>query len=322
MVDATPFPISPELTAVAIQYRNPAAALIADLVLPRLQPMGVKSFKYLNYALADAFTIPNTAVSRKGMPEEIEIKATEVDASCLDYGLDDVVPNDDIIQARNAPSNGGFAVDPLMTATQYLTDLLLLDREVRTANLVFATGSYGGNTLDLSGGGQHQWSDFVDGDPIADISTGLDNTVGFRPNTLVFGQAVWTKVRQHPKIVKAMHGNDGGSGLATRQAVAELFEVQNVLVGSAYVNTAKKGQTASLARAWGKHCAALFINPVATNREGVTFGFTAQFQGRFAGSISEPKTGLRGAERVRVGESVKEIVSAPKTSFFWQNAVA
>lgn len=316
----TPFPVNPALTAVAIQYRNPAIALIADEVLPRLPPIGVKPFKWLNYNLADAFTVPNTQVSRRGQPTEIEIAATEVDDACRDYGLDDVVPQDDITQAANAPGYGGFAVDPLMTATQYLTDLILLDREIRAANLVFNAASYAGNSLVLAGAAQ--WSDFVNSDPIAAITAGLDACVGFRPNALTFGQATWSTLRRHPKIMKAINRDAGDSGLATRQAVAELFEVQKVLVGSSFVNQAKKGQAAVLARAWGKHAAALYINPVASNRAGVTFGFTAQFGTRTAGSIPEPKVGLRGGQRVRVGESVREVIAASLTSFFWQNATA
>jgi hypothetical protein len=316
----TPFPVNPELTAVAIQYRNPAIALIADQVLPRIAPLGVKPFKYLSYNLADAFTVPNTAVSRRGQPSEIEIAATEVDSSCLDYGLDDVVPQDDIIQAANAPQYGGFAIDPLMTATQYLTDLILLDREQRAAGQVFNTANYGGNTLTLAG--TAQWSDFVNSDPIAAIVSGMDACIGFRPNTLVFGQATWSTVRRHPSIIKAINRTDGNTGIATREAVAALFEVNEVLVGAAFVNQAKKGQAPALARAWGKHASAIYKNPVATNRQGVTFGFTAQYSTRIAGSLPEPKVGLRGGQRVRVGESVREVISAPLTSFMWQNAVA
>jgi hypothetical protein len=319
----TPFPVNPELTAVAIQYRNQSVSLIADEVLPRLPPLGVKPFKWLSYNLADAFTVPSTLVGRRGQPNEIEIPAAENDSSCLDYGLDDVVPQDDIEQAANAPSYGGFAVDPLMTATQYLTDLVLLDREQRVASAVFAAGAYAGNVNNLSTGGEYQWSDFVDSDPIADIITGMDACIGQRPNTLVFGQQSWSVFPRNPKVMTAINRTGtGATGVATRQEVCDLFEVQKILVGASFINTAKKGQAAVLARAWGKHAAALFINPIANNRAGITFGFTAQYGTRIAGSLPEPKVGLRGGQRVRVGESVREIIAAPLTSYFFQNAVA
>jgi hypothetical protein len=43
-----PFPIDPKLTAVAIAYRNPDVALIADEVLP-ITPVA-QEFKHLVYA--------------------------------------------------------------------------------------------------------------------------------------------------------------------------------------------------------------------------------------------------------------------------------
>jgi len=49
---------------------------------------------------------------------------------------------------------------------------------------------------------------------------------------------------------------------------------------------------------------------------------TAEYGSRFAGTIPEPKVGLRGAERVRVGESVKELVTAADCGYLFDAAVA
>ena len=74
---------------------------------------------------------------------------------------------------------------------------------------------------------------------------------------------------------------------------------------------------------WGKHAALLHLNPIAGIRgNGITFGYTAEFGSRVAGSIPEPKVGLRGAQRVRAGESVNEIISASDVGYFFQNCVA
>lgn len=47
----------------------------------------------------------------------------------------------------------------------------------------------------------------------------------------------------------------------------------------------------------------------------VTFGFTAEYGTRIAGAEYDSRIGLRGGRRVRVGESVKEIVCAPELGF-------
>jgi hypothetical protein len=293
-----PFPITPELTAIAIAYKN--SALIADQVLPYV-PVGKKEFKYLKYTKAERFTLPDNYVGRKGTPNQVDFSATETESACVDYGLDDFVPQDDIM---NAPPN----YDPLGNAVEAIMDLNLLAREKRVADLVFASGSFASsNTTTLTG--TDQWSDFTNSDPIDDILTGLDACI-MRPNIMVLGNAVWSNLRQHPKIVKAANRNSGDAGIAAREAVKELFELDEILVGQGWLNSAKKGQTASFTRVWGNYCALIYKNSLANTQRGTTFGFTARFGNPIAGQMPEPTVGLKGSIRVRAGESVKELICA------------
>lgn len=305
-----PFPVQPYLTAIAIAYRNPV--LIADEVLPRV-PVGVQDFKYLKHNLADGFTIPDTKVGRRGKPNEVEFQATETSSSTQDYGLDDPVPQADI---DNAPAN----YDPLMRATEGVTDLILLDREKRSADLVFDAAQYAtANKTTLSG--TSQWSDFTNSDPLAAILNALDGMV-MRPNIMVLGQAVYTKLRTHPKVVQAFYGNAATAGVVPREFLAQLLEFESVLVGQGWLNTAKKGQAVSLARVWGKKCALIYRDRLADANRGVTFGFTAEWGGRVAGSQPDADIGLRGGQRVRVGESVKELLTANDLGYLFTDAVA
>lgn len=306
-----PFPIDARMTAIALAYRNPDVALIADQVLP-LTPTSAE-FKWLKYDLAQGFTVPDLKVGRKSYPTEVEFTATEQIDRVVDYALDDFIPNEDL----EADNQG---VDPRGTAVQYQTHLLNLAREIRAAGLVFNTNSYaGGNQTTLSG--NSQWSDVVNSDPVAAISDALDVPI-YRPNIAVFGQSAWTKTRRHPKLVQAIKGTAQGAGLVSRQEFADFFELHDVYVGAGFVNTAKKGQTASTSRVWGKHAAFLYRDRAAGPQSGVSFGFTAQWGGRTAGSIVDEKRGYNGGEVVRVGERVKEVVCATDLGYWFQNAVA
>jgi hypothetical protein len=306
-----PFPIDPKLTAVAIAYRNPDVALIADAVLP-ITPVS-QEFKHLVYALANGFTVPDLKVGRKSKPNEVEFSATEIISKCEDYGLDDLVPNEDI----KADNQG---VDPLGTATMFLTNLVNLAREQRVANLVFARGTYpGANQATLAG--VSQWSDQVNSDPVKAIGDALDVPV-MRPNIAVFGQATWTALRRHPKIVQAVYGTAQNAGMVSRQGFADLFELQQILVGQGFLNTAKKGQAVATARVWGKHAAFIYRDRAAGPQAGVTFGYNGRFGDKIAGTIDEPTIGLEGCQRVRVGERTKEVISANDLAYFFQNAVA
>ncbi len=306
-----PFPIDPKLTAVAIAYRNPDVTLIADDVLPRT-PVA-QEFKYLKYDLAQGFTVPDTKVGRKSAPNEVDFNAVEVMDKVVDHGLDDIVPNEDI-EADNQN------VDPLGTSVAYLANLVNLAREQRVASLVFNTSSFAaGNQVTLSG--TSQWSDTVNSDPVAGISDALDIPV-MRPNICVLGQATWTKLRRHPKIVQAIKNTYQGAGMVSRQEFVDFFELQALYVGAGFVNNAKKGQAVNMARVWGKHAAFIYRDRAAGPQAGVTFGFTGEFGTKIAGTLDEPRLGLTGSQRVRSGERVKELICATDLAYFFQNAVA
>lgn len=305
-----PFPVDARLTAIALAYRNPDIALIADDVLPRT-PTDAE-FKWMKYDLAQGYSVPDTKVGRKSAPNEVEFNATEQTDKTDDHGLDDLVPNTDI----NDDNQG---VDPLGSSTMYLTGLVRLAREIRAAGVVFNTASYvAANRQTLAGASQ--WS-HVDSNPVDAILAALDVPV-MRPNVATFGQATWTKLRQHQKLVQAIKGTAQGAGAVSRQEFIDFFELQALYIGAGFVNTAKKGQAATMGRCWGKHAAFTYRDRAAGPQAGVTFGFTANHGDLKAIQIPEPKVGVEGSVRVRVYERVKEVVCAPDVGYYFQNAVA
>lgn len=300
-----PFPVDPELTSITMAYEN--QALIADLVLPRV-PVGMESFKWTKYDKADRFTVPETRVGRKSRVNEVEFGATEETSSVDDYGLEDPIPQSDI-------DNAGTRFNPVTQATESLTDLILLDREIRVANLVMDANQYAaGNKISLG----TAWTDRTNSNPIDDILAALDAPL-MRPNVMAFSHSDYRALSTHPVIVKAIHGNSGDSGIATRAQIAALFELEELLVGQSYVNTAKKGQTATFARTWS-NTLAFYRNRAANTRNGITFGMTAQHGDRVAGQWEDRNIGLRGGQRVRAGESVKELITAADLAYLIQGA--
>jgi hypothetical protein len=316
-MSTTAFPVNPELTAVAIGYKNRDIDLIADNVLPRI-PTPLK-FAYTKYNQADGYTVPSTRVGRKADPTMVDFGGTMVNDECVDWGLDDLLPNSEM-EAWNAMSKPAGAVSPEAKSASLLAGLVMLDREIRVAATVFNAATYiAGNQATLAG--TSQWSDFANSNPLDALLTALDMPL-FRPNKIVLGQAVWTKVRQHPRLIQAANASAQTGGAITRQQLADLLEVKEVVVGAGFVNTSKKGQTPVFSRVWGKHCALLYVGQDLANADQPCFGYTAQFGTRIAGSIAAPTKGLRGGQIIRVGESVKEVISAPDAAYFFQNAVA
>jgi hypothetical protein len=306
-----PFPVDPALTALAISYHN--EMMIADAVMPRTR-VGKQEFKYFKTIYGDEFTIPDTRVGRKSRPNMVETGGTEVTDSTVDYGLEDAVPLADI---QNADSR----YNPLARAVTYLTNLVELDREKRVADLVTTLANYP-STQRATLSGTSQWSDWVNSNPVSAILSAMDGMV-MRPNVMVIGQQVATQLIQHPKVVQSVNRTAQANGVIDLNGIASLFPgIERIVVGQAWLNTAKKGQATSYSRAWGKHCALLRVDNLADPARGSTFGFTAQWGDRIAGSEFDRDIGLRGGQRVRLGESVKEVISENTLGYFFQNAVA
>lgn len=320
MAPRRPFVVDPVLTAVAVGYRNEAQVLIADRVLPRFD-VGAEKFKWTEYPLEESFNIPETRVGRRGRVNQLEFSGEEKTDEVEDYGLETPIPYSDIQAAADAREQKRSTYDPEAHSTMMLMDTVLNVREARVASLVQTLGNYAAARR-ITLAGTSQFSDYANSSPISVIKTGLESTLVYRPNTMAMGQQVWSKLSSHPEIVNAIRGNLTNKGIVTREEVAALFEVKDVLVGEGYVNTAKPGQTPSLSRAWGKHLSLLYINPMARPEQGITFGMTAQYGGRISGRIEDPDVGLQGGVRIRTGERIKELIVAQDVGYFVQNAVA
>lgn len=307
------FPQSTELTAIAMAVSN--RELIADLVLPRTSPLGNSKFSYQYYPPEQFFTVPDTTVGRKGRVNEVDFTGIETTKETTDQGLEHGLPQKDL---NNTPDNTDLRG---MTA-EWLTGLVLLARELRTARMVLDSTQYQGNAEAVASTDRF---DNPASDPLAYLLDVLDRPL-VRPNTLTLGQKEWRYLRTHPMIVKAVHANSGDKGVATRQAVADLLEIKNLYVGPALVNIAKPGQAAKMRSCWRGGASLAYIDEAAAKISGqvigaLTFGFTAQCGQRIAGSWFDQNIGLRGGERVRVGEEVLEVISAPCAGYLLTDVI-
>ncbi|HEV7345771.1 MAG TPA: capsid protein [Devosia sp.] len=319
-----PFNVDPTLTAISIAYRNPALHLIGTRVLPPLQVMQ-ETFKYSTFPIAEAFSVPNTAVGRRSRPPVLEFTGDEATAAVADYGIDSDIPYTDIDAASAARTAGLSTFDPETLASAQLTNLIQLDREVRVAAVVQNAANYSaGRKVTLAG--NDQFSAFATSDPYGVIDNGIQSTLVYQPNTHAMGKVVWNKLKRHPKLIKAVKGALTEDGAISRRQYCDLFEIEEdrLLIGEGLINTAKKGQAVSLAGVWGKNIALLYIDPSKGTADDptITWGFTAEFGQRIAGTGEDPHIGVRGGKFIRVGERVKELVVAPDVGYLVTDAVA
>jgi hypothetical protein len=321
MATNTPAQVQARLTQIAMAVKP--QGMIADQVLPRVQ-VEAEAFKYTKFITAEAFTIPDTHIGRSSTANEVEFGSELADGSTKDHGLDDFVPKKDL----DAAASQQIGYDPMAVASENTALLVDLGREARVADLIFTLTTYDA-ALRTTLAGNDQWSDYDHSDPTDDIDEACDSML-IKPNTMVLGRRTWKYLRKHPKLVAAVLGRLGvgaaltASGKLTLQAVAEFFELDQILVGEAFYNSAKPGQTAAYSRLWGPHASLLHINRSVTNARAAlpTFGITAEWQGRRVRLIPDAKRGIDGGTTVRVAEQINEMVTFQQLGYHFHNAVA
>lgn len=234
------------ITNMALRYTNPL--FIADQIAP-VVPVIKESDKYFIYDkaewlrdIADDDRRPGSRAPRGGFT-----------LSTGDYALREIA------QAMPVPDRVADQSDdplrPYEDASAWCMQMVLMRRERRAAANWFITGVWG-----TSATPSNLWSDFINSDPANDIQTGLDTVqqnTGFKPNTLLLGQQVWSKLRLNPDgLDRYKHTR---TGVMTLEMAAEWLNVERIIVGGATRNTAAEGATFSGSYVWGKHALLAYV---------------------------------------------------------------
>lgn len=149
---------------------------------------------------------------------------------------------------------------------RYLTNQTKLKRDKIYATAAFGSGIWSGFN-DQTGVASSpstdefiQWSNYTNGDPIADITdqvVALEVAAGV-PGARLMGICntyVFEKLRHHPDMLDRVKYTAGVSSPAnvTPEILAAVLGVDELIIAKAVENTAKEGQTASMARVFGNH---------------------------------------------------------------------
>lgn len=227
----------PILTNLSLEYSP--TGYIADMVMPTV-PVRMESGIYWVYDKSKFFA-PEARRTTRTRYREIEWSVSQDSYVAQEYGLEGRIDD----RERN---NTAAPLDLDETTTEILTDNILINREKRVSSMVLSTSNVSQNTT-LAGA--NQWSDPGGGDPVGVAMTAastIQSTTGMLPNTCVMGYQVWNKLTQNPKI----QGQLVDGEQLTVQRLAQLFNVEQILIGTVLAATSKKGQTVALGDVWGK----------------------------------------------------------------------
>jgi len=309
-----PFRIVPRLTRIAMAFQQ--EGMIADEVLPRVSVEG-ELFEYTKVSEKARLMIPDTKIGRTGAANQVEFDNFNETDRVADHGLEAPVPVKDIDTAR---AHG--ALDPMDQATMGVMELMSLAREKEVADLVTTAANYASaHKLTLDGtSGKYHFDDTTNGTPLAQMEDAMDGML-VRPNTMVVDRLTLTKLKRHPEVVARVFPTAvTTSGQVTTQQLADALELERILVGAGWYDSAKKGQAQSNTRIWGNALALLHINrSLSSARTAMpTFGFTAQFeQANQAGTYLDPKRGVKGVEVVKVIDQRKALISYQNAGYLF-----
>jgi hypothetical protein len=265
--------VSQTLTDWALQYSNQLTDFQADGLAP-IVPSGKQFNSYYKYIKGDWFR------------DEMKLRGEGGDVPMAGYRLTTDTyaiktwsvgkPIDDQVE-----DNEDDPLDSDQDATQFVTGLELIRREKAFAAAALATGIWGtdvtGNTSasDYGSNTVAQWDD-SDSHPLLDIAnyrTAVKLSTGLFPNVLAIGQQVWDKLKNHADILSRITGgsNNGNPAMVTKQLVASLMELEEIVVFSAVENTDEETAAGSMTGSFisGKHGLLMHRNKNA-GRKGAT----------------------------------------------------
>lgn len=225
--------VNAPLTNVSVAYIQKSDAFIATKVFPKVS-VSKQSDLYWKYSKSDW---RRTDVQRRAPSTEtpgVGWNVTTDSYFAHVYGV-----HKDIDDQLRANADSRFRLDS--DATSFVTNQLLLKRDLDWAATYFKTGVWG---IDYTGvasapTGQQllQWS-VSSSDPISQLATMQINFVqqtGFKANTLVVGANVLKSLKNHPAIIDRIKYTQ--KGIVSTDLIATLFDVEKVLVSYATVAT-------------------------------------------------------------------------------------
>jgi len=243
------------LTNMSIAYLQSTTAFVADRVFPKIS-VDKKSNRYYIYDRA--------AFNRTG---EVRVRAPGTIAPEVSLTLStDTYTADVRSLAALLPfevlNNEDTALSIRQANVELLTMKLLIDKEIQWANNFFVATPWGTQWTGVSGvpaaSQVRQWNDYVNSTPIADVIS-VKTTVqlksgGFKPNVMVMGKQVYDQLMAHPTILARLNGGSTFSqpSFINLSKLAEIFEMDEILVMESVQNTAAEGLTESNAFIGGK----------------------------------------------------------------------
>lgn len=263
------------LTNISLAIMQDPENFIADRVFPQI-PVSKQSDLYREY--------PRGAFNRDQMEKRApgaQSAGVGYETSTTPYFADVWALHHDVDEQTE--ENADEEVDLDFEATALLSQQALINRDARWSASFFVTGVW---TNEETLAGMDQWSDFTNSSPLVKIEekkVEMGADTGLEPNTLVLGRRVWEQLKNHPELVGRLdRGQTTGPAKVLLQSLANLMELDRILVSRSIVNSAAEGAADSHDYIMGRNALLLYV-PDAPGRYTPSAGYTFTWRG-FSGA--------------------------------------
>jgi hypothetical protein len=316
----------PQLTLQQARVINPVLTSIAqglsqnELVgakLFPLVPVALRAGNILIFGREDFMQYSGLVRAPGGATKRVQVGYAGAPFALLDYSLEGSLPVETLQEA--GASENGFSIDMASVTLQKTMNIMNMRLELQQAALATTLGNYpAANRVTLSG--TAQFNDYTGvSNPAAVIETGKEQvraSIGKRPNLLVLGPVVFSRLRQHPQIRDYI--KYANREVATPAILAEFFGVSECVVAD--------GVTASdagvMSDVWGKHAILAFTEVGGVASMGApTFGYTYNLNGYPL--VEEPYYDRNSKTwYFPVTRAEAPVIAGSSAGYFIQNAVA
>jgi len=292
--------------------------LIGDQLLPAV-PVAKQSDRYAIIDKADFLRNVDALRAPRTQARRVEFSVSSDSYFADNYALATDIALEDLANADNA-------FNLRANATRLVTGDLIRAQEIRIANLVTSISNIGSGVV-LSGGAM--WSDFVNSDPIADVTTAhafVQQRTGLIANTMCVDHDTMMIVRRHPDLLDMYKYTQGG--MLNPEQLATVFGVNRILVGRSVRENSLEGGTTSMTNIWGHNVLLAYVQPGAGGMETRTFGLRFQWRPEgfpaplVASSRRDAGPGTKNVEIIQSEHFQTEKIVARELAYCIQNTVA
>jgi hypothetical protein len=226
------------LTELSVKIRQAETSYVTERLFPTKRVN--KGTGKIRVYSRDNLRIETGPAGRRGVAREIDRRHGLMAFSTDEEAFRELILDKDV---RDADSD---IQDMKLDATQDLTDKQLLLREQRMITKAFTAGNYAtGYSTTLA----KAWTDPTS-DPLKDIQTAKEpirvGLAGNEADVLAISHDVWRALELHPLVKERVLYNGqgpGGAAIVTKEAVAALFGVSEIVLVGAVYNSEEEGAT-------------------------------------------------------------------------------